>query len=323
MSSESQAKPTVKTRVCMISDTHTATPFPAGALNKAYRYPLPKSDIFLHAGDLTRTGRQAEHEVIVDMLRRDVDAELKLVIAGNHDLTHDKEYYARKGLMRHGSARLEDPDANRALYTDESARNAGIVYMEEEVRTFSLKNGARFTVYASPYTPEFFGWAFAYERDEDRFNPSTPMSSRNVKTWVPSFPDVDIMLTHGPPLGFLDDVGGMRKGVGCESLLKACERARPRLHVFGHIHEGFGAVRHNWSNDNDNDNDSDAGEISLDFDTALEQRCYSYDMSSDAKKPLKFGEETLFVNASVVTVRYHANNAPWVVDLDLPLATSQ
>jgi Calcineurin-like phosphoesterase len=304
----------------MISDTHTATPHPAGSA-KPYRYPFPKSDIFLHAGDLTRIGRQSEHEVMVEMLKKDVDAELKLVIAGNHDLSHDKEYYARKGIIRHGSARLEDPDAVTALYTNESARNAGIVYMEEEVRTFTLKSGAQFTVYASPYTPEFFGWAFAYERDEDRFNPGTLSSSRNVTTWVPSAPDVDIMLTHGPPLGFLDDVGGMRRGVGCENLLKACERARPRLHVFGHIHEGFGAARHNWNNPNPNPNDDNDNEIEQDPETVLEQRCCYYDMSSDAAAPLKFGEETLFVNASVVTVKYHANNAPWVVDLDLPLAT--
>lgn len=31
------------------------------------------------------------------------------------------------------------------------------------------------------------------------------------------------------------------------------------------------------------------------------------------------GKDTLFVNASIMDVRYRPINAPWVVDLNLPL----
>lgn len=31
----------------------------------------------------------------------DADAEIKIVIAGNHDITHDQEYYERVGYLRH------------------------------------------------------------------------------------------------------------------------------------------------------------------------------------------------------------------------------
>lgn len=316
----------------MISDTHTQTPHPPTRTDKAYRHPLPKADVLLHAGDLTRIGRLAEHQTIVDMLKapQTTQAELKLVIAGNHDISLDHEYYALKGAARHGSARLEDVAQIRDLYTNEEARAAGIVYMEEEVRTFELKNGARFTVYASPYTPEFCGWAFAYERDEDRFNPPPPPSSpfgshahafssfkAGSTTPVPSFPEVDIMLTHGPPLGILDQVVH-GDHVGCEHLLQACTRAKPRLHVFGHIHEGFGAMRHNWAANTSETILLGQGGGDLDPETVLEQRGCYYDVSETGVRPLVFGQETLFVNASVVTVRYHADNAPWVVDLDLP-----
>lgn len=300
----------------MISDTHTQTPFPAPCTDKAYRHPLPKADVLLHSGDLTRIGRLHEHKIIVDMLKQ-ADAELKLVIAGNHDISLDREYYARNGVAKHGSARLEDTDEIRGLYTNEEARHAGIVYMEEEVKTFDLKNGARFTVYASPYTPEFCGWAFAYERDEDRFNNNNNDNPSKFKalTPVPSFPEIDIMLTHGPPLGILDQVLYGPKA-GCEHLLQACSRARPRLHVFGHIHEGFGAVRHNWVTDT-------TETIPQDPETVREQRSCYYNVGKEGggDRPLVFGDETLFVNASVVTVRYHADNAPWVVDLDLPAAS--
>lgn len=308
MASRPSAK-TIKTRICMISDTHTLTPHPASYTSKPYRHPLPTADVLLHAGDLTRIGRLPEHQIMVSMLKH-ASAELKLVIAGNHDISLDKEYYARRGAARHGSARVEDPEEIKALYTNDEAQRAGIVYMEEEVRTFSLKNGARFTVYASPYTPEFCGWAFAYERNEDRFNLSETETGFRAVNPVPGFPEVDIMLTHGPPLGILDQVVHGER-VGCEHLLKACTRARPRLHVFGHIHEGYGAVRHNWAT-----NTTETIQLQ-DPETVQEQRSCYYNLSG-GDRPLVFGEETLFVNASVVTVRYHADNAPWVVDLELP-----
>lgn len=312
----------------MVSDTHTTTPHLSANHNKAYRHPLPKSDIFIHAGDLTKLGYLPEHQTIVDMLKRDVDAELKIVIAGNHDLSHDREFVARHGLSSQAAMRLEDPDDVRTLYTNQEAQDAGIVYMEEEVKTFTLKNGAKVTIYASPYTPAFGDWAFAYERYEDRFNPSTPITSSKVSTFVPDFPSVDIMVTHGPPRGILDQVVYTRENVGCDNLLKACRRARPRLHVFGHIHEGFGAVRGSWNDKKDNNDNDDSDDdwltnkIEQDPETVLENRFCYYDLSSDADEPLRFGEETLFVNASVVTVGYRADNAPWVVDLDLPLAAA-
>ena len=55
---------------------------------------------------------------------------------------------------------------------------------------------------------------------------------------IPS--DTDILITHGPPLGIFDkNINGFE--CGCGDLLQAVkERVRPRLHIFGHIHEGYG-----------------------------------------------------------------------------------
>lgn len=54
----------------------------------------------------------------------------------------------------------------------------------------------------------------------------------------------------------------------------------------------------------------------------LDERSAYVDVSSDSERPLRFGKETLFVNASIMNVRYNPVNAPWVVDLDLPLANA-
>ncbi|KAL8707455.1 MAG: hypothetical protein Q9225_007752 [Loekoesia sp. 1 TL-2023] len=295
---------TVKTRFLLISDTHTAPLFPSIDTSHAYREPLPSADVLLHAGDLTKYGYINEYEATIDMLAA-ADAELKIVIAGNHDITLDEKYYNSTGKKWMHRNIGEDLDVVKDMWTGEEAKKARIVYLEEGVRTFTLKNGARFTIYTTPYQPEFCNWAFPYERDEDRFNPP------NAKNPIPSWPEIDILLTHGPPMGILDETS-KDEIVGCEHLLRAVKRCRPRLHCFGHIHEGWGAQRMEWA-------ESEAATIPFDDQRMLDDRCVHVDVSGSSEKPLKWGEETLMVNASIMNRRYQPVNAPWRVDLELPV----
>jgi Icc-related predicted phosphoesterase len=48
-----------------------------------------------------------------------------------------------------------------------------------------------------------------------------------------------VLITHGPPAGTLDLVDGGRHA-GSEALRRLVDRRRPRLHLFGHIHQAFG-----------------------------------------------------------------------------------
>jgi hypothetical protein len=48
-------------------------------------------------------------------------------------------------------------------------------------------------------------------------------------------------LTHGPPADILDTVYSGER-VGCETLTAHLPLLRPRLHLFGHIHEAHGAL---------------------------------------------------------------------------------
>lgn len=52
----------------------------------------------------------------------------------------------------------------------------------------------------------------------------------------------DVLVTHGPPFGVLDRTW-LGEDVGCADLEAALVRIRPRLHLFGHIHEAYGVVR--------------------------------------------------------------------------------
>jgi Icc-related predicted phosphoesterase len=82
-------------------------------------------------------------------------------------------------------------------------------------------------IYGSPWQPWFFDWAFNLERGEEI-----------KQKWDLIPDDTDILITHCPPFGILDIVQGQNQG--CEELLKAIYRIRPKYHIFGHIHEGYG-----------------------------------------------------------------------------------
>jgi Icc-related predicted phosphoesterase len=86
------------------------------------------------------------------------------------------------------------------------------------------------TVWGSPITPFFFDWAFNRHR-----------GAHIRRHWDLIPAGVDILVTHGPPYGILDRTA-RGQCVGCEELLPVVERLRPRLHVFGHIHEAYGQV---------------------------------------------------------------------------------
>jgi Icc-related predicted phosphoesterase len=294
----------VSTRFLVISDTHN---FEFDNASGTFSLPLPKVDVVLHCGDLTNIGGSSSFKNVLKMLGP-IDAEKKLVIAGNHDLDLDKEHW--RNSLQEGDdpeevekEHIEEHDTAVSIMTGPLAPAAGVTYpLEEGICTFTLKSGAIFTVYASPYQPEFKNWAFGYERGEDRFN-SSEQVAEGVKSIaqnpVPDFPGVDIMMTHGPPKGILDECE--QGSMGCENLLRAAGRARPRLYCFGHIHEGYGAKLINW----------ESGEDAL---------TNSYPESISV--PASFGEKTLMVNAAIRDGENEAVNAPWLIDLVLPCTLS-
>lgn len=86
-----------------------------------------------------------------------------------------------------------------------------------------------FKFWGSPVQPEFMGWAFNRKRGED------------IKRHWDLIPDrTDVLITHGPPAGFRDWTRLGNESLGCRNLRDAVARIKPKLHVFGHIHGGYG-----------------------------------------------------------------------------------
>jgi Icc-related predicted phosphoesterase len=81
----------------------------------------------------------------------------------------------------------------------------------------------RVRIWASPVT-SLANVAFGMPNEADR------------ERLYSSIPALDILVTHGPPLGILDG------GQGCAALRRAVVRLRPKLHCFGHVHGAYGVL---------------------------------------------------------------------------------
>ncbi len=296
------------TRFLVISDTHNFEFDYTTANSVPLHLPVPKVDVVLHCGDLTHCGGSSSYKKALKMLGA-FDAELKLVIGGNHDLDLDKQYWDT-----HLDEDDEPEDHSRALAVMRGplAAEAGVLYLDEGTYTFDLKNGASFTIYASPYSPAFCDWAFAYEHDQDRFNEAHQVADgvkSIAKHPIPS--DVDIIMTHGPPKGILDEC--LQGNAGCENLLQALRRVRPRMHCFGHIHEGNGVQIVDW--------ESKESRLSC-YGSSQDQEYSGNTYREPIYAPIIHGQQSLMVNAAIMDEKNHPVNKPWIVDLELPRTIS-
>ncbi len=170
------------------------------------RIRLPAGDAIIHAGDLTGRGSLEEIERGIKEFAQ-LNYQYRILIAGNHDFGFEREPGAAREIL--------------ARYNQE------IIYLQDQaVNIEGIK------IYGTPWQPWFHNWAFNLERGVEI-----------KKKWDLIPDDTDILITHGPPYGFCDLTD---RGIhaGCEELLMAVrERVRPKYHVFGHIHEGYGTEK--------------------------------------------------------------------------------
>lgn len=291
------------TRFVCISDTHTRS------------FDVPDGDVLLHSGDLTNLGTLAEFRRTMEWLYS-LPHKVKIIIAGNHDLTLHTDWYEQSFQRWHGHIGKQDLAPILKLLTGRRARKTGLVYLQDSSHTFRTKpDGRTWSVYGSPWSPYFFDWAFNYPREEGA-------------ALVAKFPKTDILLTHGPPSGIFD-LTRTNDLAGCEALRARLPSLRPRVHLFGHIHEARGALVHTWAgegasepptvqndgnypdDDDNDDSDSDNDDMDISFEEEAEDVEREQEAADDGVgdgeirtevTPQRTGdagaEETVFVNAA-------------------------
>lgn len=161
---------------------------------------LPKADMIIHGGDVSYRGGTDEVEDFMDWFSS-LDYQYKVFIAGNHDF-----YF--EGKLQHMIQQILSK--NTFYLCDSGITIEGI------------------NIWGSPISPSFFNWAFNRDRGEEI-----------LRHWKRIPKNTDILITHTPAYGILDYTA-RGVNVGCEDLLNVINEIKPKYHLSGHIHEGYG-----------------------------------------------------------------------------------
>lgn len=174
---------------------------------------LPEADLLVHSGDLLNHGHFQEIRSLVGWAEKMKQEYGEVMFTpGNHDWAFAKNY----------PFGVPNPDVARLILED-----AGWTVLIDEQATVTHE-GTDYKVYGSPWQPAFFDWAFNLPRGGEELD----------EKWSAIPEDTDILLTHGPPFGTLDYTN---MHTGCEVLSAHLPGLQElKLHVFGHIHEGYG-----------------------------------------------------------------------------------
>lgn len=159
--------------------------------------------MLLHAGDITLRGLRSE---LLDFLLwfGNQPFPYKIFIAGNHDFC----------LERLPQAQIQ------------ALMPKGVTYLNDSGVTIE-----GFYIWGSPVCPFQHSWAFNRHR-------GAPIK----RHWQKIPPETDILLTHTPPFGILDQLVSEKRS-GDKDLLAFIEQIQPSVHLFGHIHEAYGQMK--------------------------------------------------------------------------------
>jgi Icc-related predicted phosphoesterase len=185
-------------KLVFISDTH-------GYLRER---DIPEGDVLVHCGDACSSGQRFEFINFCEQMEKIAKRfRLTLYTPGNHDRFVE----------------VEQRDARREF--DSNFDNFPLMQMLIH-ESFEFE-GIKF--FGSPYTPEFYNWAFMYPRDKGK------------EIWANVPDDTDVLFTHGMPHGVLDRVGRLigkdeDEHVGCVDLRKRIAEIKPKVFAGGHLH---------------------------------------------------------------------------------------
>ncbi|KJH46309.1 Ser/Thr phosphatase family protein [Dictyocaulus viviparus] len=205
-----------------------------------YKKDIPNGDVLIHAGDFTNTGSVEEIVKFNDEIGR-LPHKHKIVVAGNHELGFDDSENLSERLPQYigeGTTKGYNLLTNATWLHDNYVKIDGVIF------------------FGSSWHP-LYGYPFYTHREKLK------------EKWAALPSDLHVLITHTPALGYegfslflllkkmicylkenslvirtlsyLDKFGTERWG--CRHLLSEIEnRIKPKFHVFGHVHECYGAL---------------------------------------------------------------------------------
>ena len=214
-------------RITHISDTHNK--------HNVLNGKLPGGDILIHSGDISSLGRKHEVEAFVKWFEKQ-EYKFKIFIAGNHDMSFDRER-----LLRDKLAYFEGRENWDTECADGKPQWLLDILSDLNKDTFYLENSSiefdNIKIWGSPYSPSFgYGWAFNVDRGHD---------ANTLWNHIPL--DADIVITHSPIWSYCDKTSNTYENVGCVDLFNRLCEVKPHLHFSGHIHEAYGYKPTIWN----------------------------------------------------------------------------
>ena len=172
---------------------------------------LPGGDLLIHSGDFMGSGYGLDDAVDFLNWFEIQDYTHKIFIAGNHDRIFE-----------------DNPEGMELVL----GAYPTITYLQDSSCTI---DGINF--YGSPWTPEFCGWAFPIHNDYE-----------DTEHWRKIPKDTDVLITHGPAHGKLDEIttpislGANPGHLGSKALRLWIDEHNPKVHICGHIHSAQGVL---------------------------------------------------------------------------------
>lgn len=203
-------------KLVFISDTH----------GKHDQVTVPECDILFHTGDWTGLGHKHEVEDFAKWLNKQTQCKHIVVIPGNHEEKFEKCLLGSD----------KDP-SSKTWFLDHCPRVHLLIH--ESLELEGLK------IFGSPWTPYFFNWAWNAGRTITEASHTFKPFIGDLWKDIPN--DTQILLTHGPCAGVLDDAldygTGRIEHVGCSELSKKMRDLKDlRIHAFGHLHLNGGKI---------------------------------------------------------------------------------
>ncbi len=182
--------------------------------HQTYLTDLPKGDILIHSGDFSLLPKNvsSNRELMISEL-----SDLKswfdsirdnykhvILVPGNHDWIFEVDYEFASNFLE-----------------------GVIVLNDRSIEIDGLK------IWGSPINLEYRNWAFNRAAGEEI-----------LKHWNSIPKDTDILITHGPPLGILDQAFPEDNSpeLGDIDLLNTVMNLELKAHIFGHIHGSHGVL---------------------------------------------------------------------------------